>query len=42
MRTFESLLSLPLDVKQRMMVLDNPLLRLELVGDILERSGIAG
>ena len=36
------LLSLPLDVKQRMMVLDNPLLRLELVGDILERSGIAG
>ena len=36
------LLSLPLDVKQRMMVLDNPLLRLELVGDMLERSGIAG
>jgi Lon protease-like protein len=35
-------LSLPLDVKQRMMVLDNPLLRLELVGDMLERSGIAG
>ena len=36
------LLSLPLEAKQRMMVLDNPLLRLELVGDILERSGIAG
>jgi len=36
------LLSLPLDVKQRMMVLDNPLLRLELVGDMLERSGVTG
>ena len=36
------LLSLPLDAKQRMMVLDNPLLRLELVGDMLERSGITG
>ena len=36
------LLSLPLEVKQRMMVLDNPLLRLELVGDMLERSGITG
>ena len=36
------LLSMPLEVKQRMMVLDNPLLRLELVGDTLERSGIAG
>jgi Lon protease-like protein len=35
------LLALPLDAKQRMMVLDNPLLRLELVGDMLERSGIA-
>ena len=35
------LLSLPIDVKQRMMALDNPLLRLELVGDMLERSGIA-
>lgn len=34
------LLSLPLEVKQRMMVLDNPLLRLELVGDMLERNGI--
>ena len=36
------LLPSPLDVKQRMMVLDNPLLRLELVGDILARNGIAG
>ena len=35
------LLSLPIETRQRMMVLDNPLLRLELVGDILERSGIA-
>ena len=34
------LLSLPLEIKQRMMVLDNPLLRLELVGDMLERNGI--
>jgi uncharacterized protein len=36
------LLSLPLELKQRLMVLDNPLLRLELVGDMLERSGIKG
>ena len=34
------LLSLPLEIKQRMMVLDNPLLRLELIGDMLERNGI--
>ncbi len=34
------LLSLPLEVKQRLMALDNPLLRLELVGDMLGRSGI--
>ncbi len=34
------LLSLPLHVKQRLMALDNPLVRLELVGDMLERSGI--
>jgi Lon protease-like protein len=34
------LLNLPLEIKQRMMVLDNPLLRLELVGDMLERNGI--
>ena len=34
------LLSLPLAHKQRLMELDNPLLRLELVSDMLERSGI--
>ena len=34
------LLSMPLAVKQRLMALDNPLVRLELVGDVLERSGI--
>ncbi len=35
------LLPVPLELKQRLMELDNPLLRLELVGDILERIGIA-
>ena len=35
------LLPIPLELKQRLMVLDNPLVRLELVGDILERTGIA-
>lgn len=35
------LLPLPLPVKQRLMELDNPLLRLELVGDALAQSGIA-
>lgn len=34
------LLSLPLELKQRLMALDNPLLRLELVGDLLERNRI--
>ena len=34
------LLSLPLALKQRLMALDNPLVRLELVGDMLERGGI--
>ena len=34
------LLSLPTAQKQRFMVLDNPLVRLELVGDMLARSGI--
>ncbi len=34
------LLSLPLAHQQRLMELDNPLVRLELVGDMLERSGI--
>ena len=35
------LLPMPLDLKQRLMALDNPLIRLELVSDILERTGIA-
>ncbi len=35
------LLGLPLELQQRLMTLDNPLVRLELVGDILHRQGIA-
>jgi hypothetical protein len=35
------LLPLPLALKQRLMELDNPLVRLELVGDVLARTGIA-
>ena len=35
------LLPLPLELKQRLMELDNPLVRLELVSDILDRTGIA-
>ena len=35
------LLPLPQELKQRLMELDNPLVRLELVSDILERTGIA-
>ena len=35
------LLPVPTDLKQRLMELDNPLVRLELVGDVLERTGIA-
>jgi Lon protease-like protein len=35
------LLPMPLELKQRLMMLDNPLVRLELVSDILERTGIA-
>lgn len=35
------LLPMPLEQKQQLMELDNPLVRLELVGDMLERSGIA-
>ena len=35
------LLPLPLELKQRLMELDNPLVRLELISDILERTGIA-
>ena len=36
------LLPLPLTLKQRLMELDNPLVRLELVSDVLGRTGIAG
>jgi Lon protease-like protein len=35
------LLPLPMPVKQRLMELDNPLVRLELVSDVLSRTGIA-
>jgi len=34
------LLPIPPELKQRLMALDNPLVRLELVGDILRRTGI--
>jgi uncharacterized protein len=35
------LLPLPVALKQRLMELDNPLVRLELVSDVLTRTGIA-
>ncbi|WP_311221690.1 MULTISPECIES: LON peptidase substrate-binding domain-containing protein [unclassified Acidovorax] len=35
------LLPVPPELKQQLMALDNPLLRLELVGDVLDRTGIA-
>jgi len=35
------LLPMPAQIKQRMMELDNPLVRLELVSDVLARTGIA-
>lgn len=35
------LLPVPLELKQQLMELDNPLVRLELVGDVLDRTGIA-
>ncbi len=35
------LLPMPVELKQRLMQLDNPLVRLELVSDILEKTGIA-
>jgi Lon protease-like protein len=34
------LLPIPLELKQQLMDLDNPLVRLELVGDVLEKTGI--
>ena len=36
------LLPLPVQLKQRLMALDNPLVRLELVSDVLARTGISG
>ena len=36
------LLQLPLELKQRLMALENPLVRLELVHDILVKAGIPG
>lgn len=36
------ILPVPLELKQRLMQLDNPLVRLELVSDILARTGISG
>ena len=36
------LLPIPADHKQRLMELDNPLVRLELVSDVLEGAGISG
>ena len=36
------LLPLPVALKQRLMELDNPLVRLELVSDVLARTGISG
>ncbi|MBX3652853.1 MAG: LON peptidase substrate-binding domain-containing protein [Ramlibacter sp.] len=36
------LLPLPVTLKQRLMELDNPLVRLELVSDVLARTGISG
>ena len=35
------LLPMPVELKQRLMALDSPLLRLELMADILERTGIS-
>lgn len=37
---WSELLPLPLPLRQQLMALDNPLLRLELVGDVLERMNI--
>ena len=38
---WSELLPMPARQKQQLMALDNPLLRLELVNDILDRSGIS-
>lgn len=39
---WSELLPIPVALKQQLMELDNPLVRLELVNDILERSGLSG
>lgn len=39
---WSELLPIPVTLKQQLMELDNPLVRLELVNDILERSGLSG
>lgn len=36
------LLPLPIELRQRLMALENPLVRLELVSDVLARTGIVG
>jgi Lon protease-like protein len=36
------LLPMPTELKQRLMALDSPLMRLELVSDLLARAGITG
>lgn len=36
------LLPIPLGLRQQLMALDSPLLRLELVGDVLQKTGIVG
>jgi Lon protease-like protein len=38
---WSELLPMPVELKQRLMELDNPLVRLELVSDILDRTGIS-
>ncbi|MEY3461416.1 MAG: hypothetical protein RLZZ03_1069 [Pseudomonadota bacterium] len=38
---WSELLPIPVTLKQQLMALDNPLMRLELVNDILDRSGIS-
>lgn len=39
---WSELLPLPAELKQRLMALDSPLMRLELVSDLLARTGITG
>ena len=39
---WSELLPIPVALKQQLMGLDNPLVRLELISDILDRSGMSG